>query len=121
MQDGTMTMQPITGGITNKLFKVCFQGQSVLIRVYGGGEMIDRVAETKSFVLLSEAGLGPACHGTFQNGRLEHFFEGFRTLTYHHLSVRVISAHTHTHTHTHTHAHMPSLALSHMDMYTRMG
>ena len=88
--------------------------------------MIDRVAETKSFVLLSEAGLGPACHGTFQNGRLEHFFEGFRTLTYHHLSVRVISTHTHTHTHnTHTHtcthAHMPSLSLSHMHMYTRMG
>ena len=87
--------------------------------------MIDRVAETKSFVLLSEAGLGPACHGTFQNGRLEHFFEGFRTLTYHHLSVRVISTHTHTdtdthttHTHMHTCTHAVTLSFSHAHLHT---
>lgn len=108
VHDGSLTVVPVLGGLTNKLFKVTFKCRSVLLRVYGDGGIIDRVAETKQFVALAEAGhgqlelksvcahdaalrrafadtkglpgIGPACYGRFNNGRLEEFFEGFRTL-----------------------------------------
>eukprot|EP00960_Hanusia_phi_P032903 750128-Hanusia_phi.AAC.8 len=80
-------MHVVEGGITNKLFRVCFTEtgvgtapRSVLLRVFGDGGMIDRVAETKSFVQLWEAGLGPKCYGRFKNGRIEEFYEDVRTL-----------------------------------------
>jgi len=80
---GTLKLQPILGGITNKLFKATLADDDcpILIRVYGDGGLIDRVTEIKSFLALAEAGLGPGSYGTFANGRLEHFFEGFRTLS----------------------------------------
>jgi hypothetical protein len=91
-RDGTLVVAPVLGGLTNKLFKVTFRerqdgsycvyaaSRSVLLRVYGAPS-IDRCAETKRFIALAQAGLGPACYGSFENGRLEHFFEGFRTLS----------------------------------------
>ena len=79
-RDGTLVVAPVLGGLTNKLFKVTFHERSVLLRVYGAPS-IDRCAETKRFIALAQAGLGPACYGSFENGRLEHFFEGFRTLS----------------------------------------
>ena len=54
--DGSLTLEPVMGGLTNKLFKVAFKGRSVLLRVYGDGGIIDRVAETKQFVALAKAG-----------------------------------------------------------------
>ena len=80
VQDGTLRVAPVLGGLTNKLFTVAFRARTVLVRVYGDDGMIDRAAETQRFIALAEAGLGPTCYGTFGNGRLEHFFEGFRTL-----------------------------------------
>ncbi|EKX32543.1 hypothetical protein GUITHDRAFT_43422, partial [Guillardia theta CCMP2712] len=86
------------GGITNKLFRVCMAKtaggnvpRSVLLRVFGDGGMIDRVAETKCFVELWEAGLGPKCYGRFKNGRIEEYYEDVKTLTCDDLSEETIS------------------------------
>ena len=78
--DGSLALEPIVGGITNTLFRATYHGRTVLIRIYGDGGMIDRVAELQSFCALAAAGIGPRCFGSFANGRLEEFFEGFRTL-----------------------------------------
>ena len=42
--------------------------------------MIDRKRDNMVFVCLSKAGLGPACYGTFGNGRVEQFLADCRTL-----------------------------------------
>lgn len=75
----------ISGGITNAVFRVAHavRGESALVRVYGTGSerFIERTADTALVIALAERGQGPALWGTFQNGRVEEFFEGFLPLS----------------------------------------
>ena len=85
---------PITGGITNLLFRVDLAGasrSSILVRLFGAVGLIDRDEETASFALLSESGMAPAYHGRFQNGRLEGWKHEMQALTVRQLSDPVIA------------------------------
>eukprot|EP00747_Dinoflagellata_sp_TGD_P179023 gnl/TRDRNA2_/TRDRNA2_29106_c0_seq2.p1 gnl/TRDRNA2_/TRDRNA2_29106_c0~~gnl/TRDRNA2_/TRDRNA2_29106_c0_seq2.p1 ORF type:complete len:378 (+),score=88.44 gnl/TRDRNA2_/TRDRNA2_29106_c0_seq2:50-1183(+) len=80
-KDEEMKVSVVSGGITNKLFKVTFAESasrpSVLVRVFGGEGMIDRDLESATFRALAEAKLGhPGYYGRFGNGRCEGFIEG---------------------------------------------
>jgi thiamine kinase-like enzyme/quercetin dioxygenase-like cupin family protein len=74
----------ISGGITNAVFRVAhaLRGESALVRVYGAGSerFIERAADTALVVALAGIAQGPALWGTFANGRVEEFFEGFLPL-----------------------------------------
>ncbi|EFA80944.1 ethanolamine kinase B [Heterostelium album PN500] len=78
-----ITFKPMTGGVTNTLFKCSFvnnQGQkkTIIIRLYGKGSenFIDRKAESYIQFLLSGNGVGPKFYGTFKNGCIYGFVEG---------------------------------------------
>merc|ERR1712137_580644 len=65
------------------LYKVSIPcSNPVLVRVFGkGGDcVIDRKTENDVFSELSEVGLCPKLLGIFENGRLEEFLQGRRTL-----------------------------------------
>jgi len=79
---------PIPGGITNLLYQLRAPGRpTVLVRIYGARTelVIDRPAELRLLGRLSRAGFAPPLHGTFDNGRVEGFLEGFRALQPHEL------------------------------------
>ena len=89
-------VQQISGGITNRLYRVS-RGKavdqneeklspaslehSVLVRIYGENTdlFIDRATDEKNFRELSKVGFGVKLLATFQNGRIEEFYDG-RTL-----------------------------------------
>ena len=78
---------PITGGITNLLFRVdVTESRSILVRLFGAVGLIDRDLETASFAMLSESGMAPAYYGRFQNGRLEGWKHEMQALTVRQLS-----------------------------------
>ena len=74
----------MTGGQTNLLFKVTSPVQSVLVRVYGANTeaFIDRELECRVLGALSARGVGPTLFGTFDNGRIEGFFDSSRSLEF---------------------------------------
>lgn len=83
ISDGDMEVSVVSGGITNKLFKVNFacRRQPVLVRVFGAEGMIDRDLENAMYEALAAAGVGPGYHGRFGNGRIETFLEGMVPLS----------------------------------------
>lgn len=76
----TVATSVITGGITNRLFRVKGPSKSVLVRVYGGEGLIDRDVETATFAALCEHLKRPSLLGRFANGRCEEFLEDHATL-----------------------------------------
>ncbi|KAF9270515.1 choline kinase cytoplasm [Marasmius fiardii PR-910] len=74
----------VSGSLTNAVFFVsCPGAKTLLLRIYGpsSGEMISRPRELHTLhILSSRYGLGPRVFGTFENGRIEEYFES-TTLT----------------------------------------
>jgi ethanolamine kinase len=72
----------LTDGITNKLVgcrpKDEDAAETVLVRVYGNKTdlLIDRKAETRNILLLSNIGLAPNLYATFSNGLAYQFVPG---------------------------------------------
>jgi ethanolamine kinase len=78
-----VTVRPLPGGITNALLRLTTPDQpDVLVRVYGPEteRVIDRDRENRLFAALSARGMAPPYLGRFENGRVEGFLEGFRSL-----------------------------------------
>lgn len=79
---------PLTGGITNVLFKLRNlqsddESRTIIIRLFGEGTslFIDRNKENIVFSGLSRLGMGfPTFYGLFENGRIEGFLDA-RALT----------------------------------------
>ena len=79
----------VTGGITNKLFKVAFppsagttHGHAAMtVRVFGGEGMIDRDLENETFIAMADAGVGKDYIGGFKNGRVESWISNADALT----------------------------------------
>ncbi|KAJ3295914.1 hypothetical protein HDU79_008039 [Rhizoclosmatium sp. JEL0117] len=67
-----------THGITNKLVKCTYKGETVLIRTYGKGTdaIIDRNQEMNNMMVLSRNGLSPKVHGRFTNGLIYGYVDG---------------------------------------------
>lgn len=75
----TIEVVPLTGGITNKLYKATHtSGQSVLIRTYGQGTetIIDRDREIATHKHLYENGLAPPLYARFSNGLVYAYVPG---------------------------------------------
>jgi ethanolamine kinase len=64
------TLQTVTDGLTNKLYKVKSEHGKILVRVYGANteKLIDREQEMLTMISLSKLGLYPELHGRFNNG-----------------------------------------------------
>jgi ethanolamine kinase len=87
----TLSFTPISGGITNKLFKCMIEtmneneddkvSTSWTIRVYGGEGMIDREIENETFIAMSNAKVGKEYIGNFENGRVESWIDNAEALT----------------------------------------
>ena len=94
-----LTCTRITGGITNALYRVGGFGtlrrtlvqlerddaslidfDSVLVRVFGAGGMIDRDVETSTYSALCDAGIAYRHLGRFGNGRVEGWLDGYAPL-----------------------------------------
>lgn len=90
-----LIVEPITGGITNTLYKVSglllnnsvkpanahsFPVDTVLLRVFGAEGMIDRDNENSVYAALSAARIAPAYYGRFANGRIEGWMDNMRAL-----------------------------------------
>ena len=75
-------VEKVAGSLTNAVFFVSYAGmplaKTVLLRIYGpsSSELISRPRELHTLhVLSSTYHIGPRVYGTFENGRLEEFFE----------------------------------------------
>lgn len=82
-----LVIQRISGALTNAVFFVSFPSRknirTVLLRVYGpsSSALISRPRELHTLhILSSKYHIGPRIHGTFENGRVEEYFES-ATLT----------------------------------------
>ncbi|KAK1232087.1 hypothetical protein PQX77_004805 [Marasmius sp. AFHP31] len=80
-------VEKISGSLTNAVFFVSCPSspgtKKLLLRIYGpsSGEMISRPRELHTLhILSSRYGLGPRVFSTFENGRIEEYFES-TTLT----------------------------------------
>ena len=79
-----LTLNRITGAMTNAVYKVEYEGlPSLLVRVYGPNvdSVIDREYELQILARLSIQNIGPSLYGCFENGRIEQFLENSQTLT----------------------------------------
>lgn len=72
-----ITHTVISGGITNLLYTVNCAGERILVRVFGEKTevLIDREKDNAVFRVLSDLKFGPHYYGTFNNGRVEGWFE----------------------------------------------
>jgi thiamine kinase-like enzyme len=93
-----LQIKPVTGGITNKLFRVSgISGKddslpdSVLVRIFGGEGMIDRDSETATYASLASQGIALGYHGRFENGRLEEFCDHMTSLKVEEMGIPEIS------------------------------
>lgn len=94
-------VQPVTGGITNKLFKVSGLNEkqqngtkipdAVLVRIFGGEGMIDRDIENSTYAALANQGIALGYLGRFENGRLEEWCGNMKSLAVDELSNPEIS------------------------------
>ena len=87
-----MSIQRLTGGLTNMLFLVTGhekshvvtgKKQACLVRVNGSADidvLIDRDVENRIFAFLSSTGQAPQYFGRFLNGRVEEFYDDAVTL-----------------------------------------
>jgi hypothetical protein len=84
--DGEAAIAPLTGGITNVLFKLSKSSEPdsvIIVRLFGEGTslFVDRDRENFVFSELSRLGVGsPTFHGLFENGRIEGYLAA-RALT----------------------------------------
>lgn len=90
-----MKVSRVSGGITNQLYCVSYDRPAdsrdetdgidkhtrILVRVFGAEGMIDREKENATFRFLSSQGIAPKYLGSFKNGRLEAWLDGFKPLT----------------------------------------
>ena len=84
-KDTKLAVAAVSGGITNKLSRVASLRNGkmvggVLVRIYGGEGLIDRNVECQTFAALSKFLVRPKYLGSFKNGRLEEWLEGYRPL-----------------------------------------
>ncbi|KAI0651579.1 kinase-like protein [Trametes meyenii] len=77
-----ITIQKVSGSLTNAVFFVSCppvpKARTVLLRVYGpsSGSLISRPRELHTLhVLSSRYHIGPRVYGTFENGRVEEYFD----------------------------------------------
>jgi hypothetical protein len=71
VDESTMDISTVTGGITNLLFKVEFVSgahEPVLVRIFGGEGMIERNLENATYQALARVGVAPPYFGRFENG-----------------------------------------------------
>jgi ethanolamine kinase len=87
LADDQITVRPLCGGISNLLFlletKDIRSDNSVIVRLFGDGTdaIIDRDRENTIIATLSKLNfLSPIFYGLFENGRVEGFFKGTRSL-----------------------------------------
>ncbi|KAG6910585.1 hypothetical protein DXG01_009536 [Tephrocybe rancida] len=80
-------IQKVSGSLTNAVFFVSYpsacKSRTVLLRIYGlsSGSLISRPRELHTLhILSSQYRIGPRVYGTFENGRVEEYFES-TTLT----------------------------------------
>jgi ethanolamine kinase len=67
----------VQGGITNRLYKVSFKDEHLLIRIYGDNTeiLINRERDNDVFQQLSNIGFGIKLYATFNNGRIEEYID----------------------------------------------
>jgi len=82
-----LVIRKVSGALTNAVFFVSFPSpkctRTVLLRIYGpsSGSLISRPRELHTLHVLSSVyHIGPRVYGTFENGRIEQYFES-TTLT----------------------------------------
>eukprot|EP01063_Lacrimia_lanifica_P022192 TRINITY_DN29856_c0_g1_i1.p1 TRINITY_DN29856_c0_g1~~TRINITY_DN29856_c0_g1_i1.p1 ORF type:complete len:570 (+),score=151.90 TRINITY_DN29856_c0_g1_i1:44-1753(+) len=85
-----LLVRVLTGGLTNHLYTAelteasADAPQRVVVRFFGGGELIDRAAESKVAAALQQQGMGVTIYGEFPGGRIESFADG-QPLRFYHL------------------------------------
>ncbi|KAJ7225862.1 choline kinase, cytoplasm [Mycena pura] len=82
IQPQDVRIYKVSGSLTNAVFFVSSSSlpapRTVLLRIYGpsSGSLISRVRELHALhVLSSEYRIGPRVYGTFENGRIEEYFD----------------------------------------------
>jgi choline kinase len=87
MESHDIKVHKVSGSLTNAVFFVSCPSVSgprtLLLRIYGAssGSLISRPRELHTLhILSSQYGIGPKIYGTFENGRIEEYFES-TTLT----------------------------------------
>ena len=82
VDQAAVTVEVVTGGITNKLKKVSYGDDklAVLVRLFGAEGMIDRDEEDPLFEAICAALGEPRYYGRFKNGRVEGWLDGCRPL-----------------------------------------
>lgn len=74
-----LTIFKVSGSLTNAVFFVSYPSKpTVLLRIYGSssGSLISRPRELHILhILSSKYRIGPRVYGTFENGRVEEYFE----------------------------------------------
>jgi choline kinase len=88
IESGDITVYKVSGSLTNAVFfvscPISLRGaRTLLLRIYGpsSGSLISRPKELHTLhVLSSQYRIGPRVYGTFENGRVEEYFES-TTLT----------------------------------------
>ncbi|KAG6828607.1 hypothetical protein H0H92_007302 [Tricholoma furcatifolium] len=92
-----MKIHKVSGSLTNAVFFVSYpsipKSRTVLLRIYGlsSDSLISRPRELHTLhILSSQYRIGPRVYGTFENGRIEEFFES-TTLTASHIRDLTIS------------------------------
>lgn len=77
----SLNIQPVAGGITNRIFKVSNATSdtlSVLVRVFGSTDVFtseQREIENNVFAQLAQAGIAPRLLAVFGNGRVEQLLD----------------------------------------------
>ncbi|KAI8342528.1 kinase-like domain-containing protein [Chlamydoabsidia padenii] len=87
-----ITINRISGALTNAVFFIDSRGKRLLLRVYGVGvdQLIDREKELAWLARLGRLHLGPRLLGIFGNGRLEEYVDSV-TLTHQDIREPTIS------------------------------
>lgn len=79
LDPAALTITKVPGSLTNAVFFVSYPSKpTVLLRIYGpsSGSLISRPRELHILhVLSSKYRIGPQVYGTFENGRIEEYFE----------------------------------------------
>lgn len=84
------TIAPLSGGITNTLYKVSTGGDTVVLRIFGAACMFtraDRKRETDIFEQLGYAHVAPRLRAVFANGRVEEYIHRARCVTLHEMTA----------------------------------
>lgn len=89
LNPSNLIVNRISGALTNSIYKIEYKDSeqnlilpSLLLRIFGKNvdSIIDREAELKTLIKLSQKKIGPKLLGNFTNGRFEQFLEGYLPL-----------------------------------------